>query len=109
MQIVIKRHFGVLTVARRVDATNGAEFERALRGVAGDDRAVIADLGKLSYISSAGLKAFLVTAKHLSNRGARFALCSLSGPVRQVFEVSGFDRIIAVKESLDDAVAFVRG
>lgn len=42
-------------------------------------------------------------ARRLAERGVAFALCSLSGNVREIFEVSGFDRVVAVHRTRDDA------
>ena len=110
MDMTTERKDGVLaaSIGGRIDGTNSADFEQAIRtAVQDDDRAVIVDLEQLSYISSAGLRAVLLTAKYLSNQGAKFALCSLTGPIKEVFEVSGFDKIIAIHGSRADALADV--
>ena len=112
MDMTTERENGVLaaSVGGRIDGTNSAEFEQAMRtAVQEEDRAVIVDLERLSYISSAGLRAVLLTAKFLSNQGAKFALCSLTGPIKEVFEMSGFDKIIRIHGSRDDALAEVTG
>ena len=108
MEVRTERHDGVLSahVSGRVDSTNAREFEEAIRSVIeDDDRAVILDFEKLVYISSAGLRAVLMTAKNLWQRDAAFSLCSLSEIVREVFEVSGFDKIITIHTTKDEALA----
>lgn len=108
MEVRTERNDGVLSahVSGRVDSTNAREFEEAIRSVIEDnDRAVILDFEKLVYISSAGLRAVLMTAKNLWQRDAAFALCSMSEIVREVFEVSGFDKIITIHSSKDEALA----
>ena len=93
-------------VGGRIDGTNASEFEEAIRTAFEEsDRAVIVDFEKLVYISSAGLRAILLTAKSLDNRNAKFALCSLSDQIREVFETSGFDKIIAIHSSKAEALA----
>ena len=90
----------------RVDGANARQFQDDLEAVIEEsDRAVILDLQDLRYISSAGLRVMLLTAKGLSRQGAKFAVCSLSQPVQEVFQISGFDKIIQVHPSLDDAKA----
>ena len=89
----------------RIDGVNARDFENALRESIGEgDGAVIVDLEDLSYISSAGLRAILLIAKTLSQRGAKFALCALSAPIREVFEISGFDKIVAIHGTRREAV-----
>ena len=110
MEIGVAREDGTLiaTVEGRVDGINASDFEKGLREALDDsDKAVVVDLGGLSYISSAGLRAVLLIAKLLSQRGAKFGLCSLTAPIREVFEISGFDKIVAIHDSRDDAVAAV--
>ena len=90
----------------RVDGANAREFQTALEAAIGDsERAVILDMTELSYISSAGLRVILLTAKTLQNQNAKFAVCSLSGPIREVFEISGFDKIISIHATQADALA----
>ena len=82
MDLTTERRDGVLCarVAGRIDGANAAAFEQAIRAEIEDgDRAVILDFGNLVYISSAGLRAILMTAKSLLGRGAKFALHSLPG------------------------------
>ena len=108
MDVTTERQDSVLSaqVGGRIDGSNVAEFEEAIRtAIEESDRAVIMDFEKLVYISSAGLRAILLTAKSLGNRNAKFALCSLSDQIREVFETSGFDKVIAIHPSKAEALA----
>jgi stage II sporulation protein AA (anti-sigma F factor antagonist) len=90
----------------RVDGTNAREFQADLEAAIDEsERAVILDMEELSYISSAGLRVILLTAKNLRNQDAKFAVCSLSGPIQEVFEISGFDKIISIHASQAEALA----
>lgn len=60
-------------------------------------------------MSSAGLRAMLLIAKALARRNMAFALCSLTGPVAEVFHISGFDRIVTTHRSRHEALAAVGG
>ena len=100
---------GTTLIARtdaRVDGGNARAFQDELETIIeDDDRTVILDLQRLLYISSAGLRVILLTAKNLGRRDVKFAVCSLTDPVQEVFKVSGFDKIIKVHPSLPDAKA----
>ncbi len=112
METRTDRTGGVLVVRTggRLDGVNAREFEDALQGVIDDsDRAVILDLGRLTYISSAGLRVILLVAKTLQRQDGNLAVCSLSGPVREVFEISGFDKIIQTHDSQAEAIAALTG
>ena len=76
MDVTTERQDGVVSaqVGGRIDGSNAAEFEEAIRtAIEESDRAVILDFEKLVYISSAGLRAILLTAKSLGNRNAKLA------------------------------------
>ena len=100
----------IATVQGRIHSANGAEFRRALLGaVDAHEGPVIVDCRELDYLASAGLRALLIVARRMADRNAPFAVCSLSGPVAEVFSVSGFDRVIKTLASREEAVAAVAG
>jgi anti-anti-sigma factor len=108
MELVTDRLNGIVFAEawNRVDGTNAREFEKALKeAITREDRAMIIDFEHLKYISSAGLRAILLTAKLLRKRNAKFGLCFLSEPIREVFAISGFDKIIAIHGSRAEALA----
>ena len=108
MEMTTERQDSVLSIrlVGRLDGSNAIEFQEAVRNAVEDrDRTMIMECGELSYISSAGLRAVLVTAKTLSNRDVQFALCALSSHVLEVFESSGFDQIMEIHASKADALS----
>ena len=108
MIVQTEHHEGVLVakVEGRVDSSNSQDFQRQLQAAIGDDvGAVVMDFGQLAYISSAGLRVVLLVAKILGQRDVSISLCSLSGPVQSVFEISGFNRIIQIHDTRADALA----
>ena len=95
----------VLVTDGRVDGTNAVDFQDALeKAIEGNDQPVILDFESLSYISSAGLRAILVVAKALQRQNVQFAVCSLTDSVKEVFVISGFDRIIPIHDSQEAAM-----
>ena len=108
MALRIERSDGILVAMAegRVDGANAQEFQGELTdAIEPSDRAVILDLGGITYISSAGLRVILLTARALRRQNAELAVCSLSDSIREVFEISGFDKIIPVQDSRPDAIA----
>ena len=108
MDVAMERQDDILSVlvSGRIDGSNVMQFEEAVRTAIEDgDRAVMMDFEKLSYISSSGLRAVLMFAKNLSGRGAKFALCAMSNQIRDVFEVSGFDKFIPIHPSRAEALS----
>ena len=90
------------------DGTNAGEFKGAIEGaITPEDRAVILNFEDLSYISSAGLRVILLTAQDMRTTNVRFAVCSLSQSVRNVFTISGFDQFISIYDDQQTALIAV--
>ena len=90
----------LLVVEGRLDSTQGSEFQDALsRAIEITDQRVVLDLAEVSYISSAGLRALLVVGKDLQKRNARLSLVAMQSSVREVFALSGFDKIFEISDS----------
>ena len=97
-----------MSVSGRVDGTNAQSFDSSLEEVIGESvSAVVLDLEGLAYMSSAGLRSILMTAKRLQTRSANLAICSLRPTINEIFQIAGFDRILTVCDSRSDAVANV--
>ena len=95
----------IVDVEGRVDGTNAMDFQTALEGVIQPgDQGVIMDMGELQYISSAGLRVILLVAKSLQKQNAKLMGCSLSESVREIFAISGFDKIVPVHASRAEAL-----
>lgn len=85
----------------RLDFGSAPAFEKELQavvaGTAGTlPTVVIVDGTSLDYVSSAGLRAILLAARAAQRAGIPFALCALKPAVSEVFDLSGFSRIIPV-------------
>ena len=113
MNITVETHGQALVfrVSGRVDGSNNHELGAAVadRLNANDSNPdelarVVLDLGGVSYISSAGLRTVLLVAKAQQDGRRGFAVCSLTGPVADVFAISGFDKIIDTHPNLDSAL-----
>jgi anti-sigma B factor antagonist len=85
------------------------EIEQALAGSGTAPAALIVDCSALDYVSSAGLRVFLLAARRAQQAGIIFALCALRPAVREVFDLSGFSRIMTVYADRATAVAQVTG
>lgn len=90
----------VVGVEGRADAEAADELEAALRSALESHPKVALDLAKLTYISSAGLRAVIQAARAAQARNAEFAVCSLSAPVKKVFDMSGIDHILRIHGEL---------
>jgi anti-anti-sigma factor len=64
----------------------------------------VLDFSAVDYINSSGLKAILVTAKHLERVGGKLVLCALNQNVMMIFEMIGFSRILTIVPGREEAL-----
>ena len=94
----------VISVKGRMDATTSPDLEKQLTEMIDQgDTDLIIDFAGLDYISSAGLRSILATAKKLKAKNGTFSLAALQDVVKEVFEISGFDAIIPIHDSVESA------
>jgi anti-anti-sigma factor len=58
----------------------------------------------LEYLSSAGLRVLLSAAKEMRRRDGKIVLCDLNEFVKEIFEVSGFQTLIPITESVESGL-----
>jgi anti-anti-sigma factor len=96
----------VVRVTGRLDATTAPELDQAVTQIIGQGKHKMAfDLTHLEYVSSAGLRIFLVVAKKLKVLNGELSLAGLQGNIKEVLEISGFPSILPCYDSMDDLPA----
>jgi anti-sigma B factor antagonist len=87
----------ILALSGRLDTDTSADVELALQDLlAAGERNFLIDLTGIGYVSSAGLRVLLGTAKQLEGGKGSLRLCGLNASVRQVFDVAGFSKLFAL-------------
>jgi anti-anti-sigma factor len=97
---------GTVTVAvlnGRLDTVTAAGAEQELLALL-QDGAVVADLEGVGYMSSAGLRLLLKAAKAAKGAGVTFSVCASQASVREVFDMSGFNKVISTFATRTEAV-----
>ena len=88
----------VIAPAGRLDFGSATSFqdtlEKGIAEAAAAKLAVIVDCAGLDYLSSAGLRSFLIGARTAQAAGVKLKVCALQKSVGEVFDVSGFSRIL---------------
>jgi anti-sigma B factor antagonist len=88
----------VLHVVGAVDSNTAPELQAALlRATDAPSGKVELDVAKVSYMSSAGLRALLLAAKALQKRGERLSLSNVPPQIQNVLNLTGFTTFIDVK------------
>jgi anti-sigma B factor antagonist len=96
----------ILAPRHRVDTNNAPEVEKIIWENIGDgDGKMVIDFPHVNYISSAGLRVLLKTAKQMKKGGGKLGLCNLNDQIKEVLELSGFMGIIDCHDSVDSCIA----
>ncbi|MBW2205323.1 MAG: STAS domain-containing protein [Deltaproteobacteria bacterium] len=84
-------------VKGRVDSMTAPEIQQKIDAlILGGKRILVADLSGVSYISSAGLRIFVMSQKQLKNVDGEVILYGTPDPVRDVFMMSGFGTLFRI-------------
>jgi len=87
-----------------LDAVTAPVFETRLGEAMRDgEERVILDVSGCEFISSAGLRVLLGVAKRLPRKGGGLFILSPAPAIKDVLEISGFDRIVNVIWNAEDA------
>jgi anti-sigma B factor antagonist len=66
---------------------------------------MVINLEQTNYVSSAGLRIFLATAKKITASGGVLKLCGANDVVQEILDISGFSTILDVKKTEEEALA----
>ena len=87
----------LLRARGRINILSADTFEAAVRNAAaGENSTVIIECSNVTYLSSAGLRAFLRLWQDLNRKNRNLHICALKPYIWDVFRIIGFDRIIPI-------------
>lgn len=95
----------IVLVKGRIDATTAPEFENHLSDfISKGENKLLLNFSELEYISSAGLRSILASAKKLKDLDGKIWFAGLKGPVEEVFKISGFLSLFKAYDSEEAAL-----
>ncbi len=101
----------VLHVEGRLDQDTCGDFTRQLMtyvdSVAHAGGAIILDLSSLEYVSSAGLRCFMLASRQAKTQQGRIFVAALQPMVHEIFEISHFNLVFQVFPSVREALGAV--
>ncbi|MEI6796128.1 MAG: STAS domain-containing protein [Methanomassiliicoccales archaeon] len=96
----------VLEPQGRIDSSSVATMDEAFhRALASGPKPLLVDMGGVEYISSGGLRSFLLTLKESKKREVKMCLCGLAPSVSKVFKLAGFNTIFDIRAGREEAIA----
>lgn len=105
LQFDQKDDFTIVYVSGRVDTTNYNEFEKQVsEKVDASNSNVIINCSELNFISSSGLRVFLLTQKKLTAAGRKLKLSDMQPAIKEIFDISGFSQIFEIYDTEEKAL-----
>ena len=96
----------VLEPQGRIDSSSVVTMDAAFhQGLAPGGNPLLVDMSGVDYISSGGLRSFLLTLKEVKKREGKMCLCNLTPSVSKVFKLAGFNTIFDIRAGRDEAIA----
>jgi anti-anti-sigma factor len=95
----------VLALTGRIDSTNADQLiARVNKLFEAGEKSLVVDLKEVLYLTSAAFRVLLVATDEAERNAARFALCSVLGQVRELFEMGGLLDAFTIHASREEAL-----
>jgi anti-sigma B factor antagonist len=98
----------VLSLSGRLDAITSPILEERLKPLLDDPTSakhLILDGTGLSYVSSAGLRVFLMAQRQLAARDGNLAFAALTRQVLELFQLAGLQELFVIEATVDATAA----
>jgi anti-anti-sigma factor len=94
----------IVRVAGQIDSATAPRFEKHLQEVLGKSPRFGLDCGGVDYVSSAGIRVLISTAKQVKGMAGRFEMFALTPGVSRMIEISGLTTILSIRSSEKDTL-----
>lgn len=96
----------ILRFSGRLDAISTPEAEKkVLEYIEKGSHLLLLDFSNIDYISSAGMRMLLAITKKIKNQSGRFVLSGATTNVMDVFKMSGFDHVLELVDTEEEALS----
>ena len=101
-----EKGISVFTLAGRIDSQGAVSLDTALQtAVSAGKHKMVLDMAEVNYISSAGLRTLADVSTKNTGKGGDLKLVALQRKVLRVFRIIGFDKLFAIYDTLEAAIA----
>ncbi len=94
----------ILEIDGRLDTSNYGMLEKKLGELFDQNhRYILLNLAKMDYVSSSGLRVFLMYLKKLKANEGKLMLSNMQDNVKEIFDIAGFTNIFEIYDNFSDA------
>lgn len=88
----------IITLEGRLDTVNAQEFEAIIRPLLNDEKTnIVINCEDLSYLSSSGIRSFILLQKNVTKNKGRLALEAMKPEIRKIFDMTGCSSILTIR------------
>ena len=101
----------LISLSGRLDHENSDRFRDGLKphldATAASGAGIVLDSSDVEYISSAGLRALMLSANQAKAQKTRIVIASLQPVVSEIFEISRFNMVFSIFKTVREAMASI--
>ena len=87
-----------------LDAGTVSEFKREMTSILTSEYHVVFDMNQIQFVDSSGVGAILSCLRTLNSEGGDLKICSLTEPVRALFELVRMHKIFDIFNTREEAI-----
>lgn len=98
-------NFSVLKIKGRIDTIHSSVLEDEVnKQFDNGEKNLIFNCAGMNYISSSGLRVFLVAQKKAMALKGKLLLCNMQPSIQEIFRISGFSNLFSIFETQEEAL-----
>ncbi len=96
----------IVSLGGRLDIMNCEVVENKFLEVIDEKKEtnLLVDCSALTFVSSAGLRLFIIALKKLNSKGGKMAFSSLDANTMKIFTISGYDKLFKIYKTREEAL-----
>jgi anti-anti-sigma factor len=106
-EIILAGDYAIFKIKGSMATEYLTEIEKEMRALLNKQVHIVCDLSEVSFICSMGLAMFHKSIKILMMKNKRLVLSGVNEEIKQIFEVTGSDKVMEITENVDDAIAMI--
>ncbi|MEI7828813.1 MAG: STAS domain-containing protein [Prolixibacteraceae bacterium] len=95
--------YSVLYLKGKVETIHSSALEEEVSQlIDSGEKNLIFNCSGMNYISSSGLRVFLVTQKKVVSISGKLFLCNMQPAIQEIFRISGFSFLFSIFDTLEE-------
>jgi anti-anti-sigma factor len=100
-----KGDFSILKINGRIDTIHSSALEDEVSQLFDSgEKNLIFNCSEMNYISSSGLRVFLVAQKKVISLNGKLHLCEMQPAIQEIFRISGFSNLFKIFDTQEKAL-----